>query len=256
VWDGRPERCAWLVAARRSESVTATSRSGPSAEGTISFRTGRSTIRPTFLALYATSPPPDVLPALVEAAGRALPLLPFLVGACAFATLRVALQRSTPSRLLADLSAARRARLEPLVERADTLATSAGVFEVSCRAAIPILVYRALSGDDVGTWVQALLALLLSVPAILVFCDAIPAAVAARRGDAVIRAVLPTFHFFQLPLRLVVRAFEGVRAGLQRAVGLDQNPAATRQIVEGLREVIEDSEISGDLDATEREIPR
>jgi len=204
--------------------------------------------------LNATSPPPDVLPALVEAAGRALPLLPFLLGACAFATLRAALQRSTPSRVLADLPTARRARLEPLVEQADTLATSAGVFEVGCRAAIPILMYRALSGDEIGTWAQALVALLLSVPAILVFCDAIPAAVAARRGDAVIRAVLPAFHVFQLPLRLVVRAFEGVRAGLQRAVGLSQNPAATRQIVEGLREVIEDSEISGDLDATEREI--
>lgn len=227
--------------------------SGPEAEGTIcpvsdTDRTARRA------ALLASSPPPELLPDLAEVAARTLPLVPVVLGASFFATLRLALGRSTPSRLLAELSPGRRARLEPLVAQADTLATSAGLFEVACRAAIPILVYGALTANAAGTWVQAVAALVLSVPVILVFCDALPAAVAAHRGDAFVRRTLPGFHALQLPVRLLVRAFEIVRAGVRRAIGLDQNPSATRQIVEGLREVIEEAELSGDLDATEREI--
>lgn len=200
------------------------------------------------------SPPPDVVPSLVEIAARILPIVPAVLGATWFATLRIALQRSTPSRLLTGVEEPRRARLAPLAEQIDTLATSAGLFEVACRAAIPILVYRALDADPAATWLRATAALILSVPVILLFCDAWPSAVAAHRGDALLRRVLPGFHAFQLPLRLVVRAFEGVRNGSRRVIGLDQNPAASRQIVEGLREVIEEAELSGDLDATEREI--
>lgn len=204
--------------------------------------------------MLATSPPAELAPDLVAGGLRILPVVPIVLGACAFATLRIALQRSTPSRVLNGLAGPRRARLEPLVAQADTLATSAGLFEVACRAAIPVVVYLALVAGQPGTWSQAALALLFAVPVILVFCDAIPTAVAARRGDALLRRSLPAFHALQLPVRLLVRAFEALRAGLRRAVGLDQDHAATRQIVEGLREVIEEAEVSGDLDATEREI--
>ncbi|MBL8862106.1 MAG: HlyC/CorC family transporter [Planctomycetes bacterium] len=204
--------------------------------------------------MAATSPPPEFLPSLAEALARTLPLLPALCGAGFFATVRIALQRSTPSRLLADLPAARRARLEPLALKADSLATSANLFEVACRAAVPVLVFLALEGIEVGVVARAGLALLLAVPAILFVCEALPAALAARRGDALLQRVLPGFHLLQLPVRLVARGFDALRGALQRAVGLDQNPAATRQIVEGLREVIEDADVVGDLDATEREI--
>lgn len=204
--------------------------------------------------MLATSPPPELLPDLTLVAARTLPLLPFLVGASVFATLRMALQRSTGSRLLAEVPEPRRSVLAPLVAQADMLAMSAGVFEVACRAALPVLIYRALTLTESGTWGQAALALILAIPTILIFCDALPSAIAAHRGDAIVRRFLPTFHALQLPVFLVVRAFEVVRRGLQRAVGLDQNPDAARQIVEGLREVIEDSEMSGDLDATEREL--
>ncbi len=204
--------------------------------------------------MLATSPPPELLPDLTLVAARTLPLLPFLVGASTFATLRMALQRSTGSRLLAEVPEPRRSVLAPLVAQADRLAMSAGVFEVACRAALPVLIYRALTLTESGTWGQAGLALILAIPTILIFCDALPSAIAAHRGDAILRRVLPAFHVLQLPLRLVVQAFEVVRRGLQRAVGLDQNPDAARQIVEGLREVIEESEMSGDLDATEREL--
>lgn len=225
----------------------------PVQEGTISLP--RLPDRPRNCAsLLASSPPPELLPSLADVAARTLPLVPIVLGSSAFATLRIALQRSTPSRLLADVPAARRARLEPLVAEADTLATSAALFEVACRAAIPILVFRALAMDAPGTWGHAGAALLLSIPVILLFCDALPAAIAAHRGDALLRRVLPGFHALQLPVRLVVRAFEAVRGGVQRLIGLDQNPSASRQIVEGLREVIEEAELSGDLDATEREI--
>jgi CBS domain containing-hemolysin-like protein len=205
--------------------------------------------------LLAPSPPPEPFLSLGPAAAWALTLLPFVLGAgFAFATLRIALQRSTPSRILSDVPEPRRARLAPLIEQADTLATSAGLLEVTCRAAVPILLYRVLADSGVGGWGELGLTLLFSVPAILVLCDALPHAVASHRGDEIVRRVLPTFHALQLPVHWVVRGFEIVKLALQRAVGLDTSPTASRQIVEGLREVIEEAELSGDLDPTEREI--
>ena len=162
--------------------------------------------------------------------GWVLAALPFLAAASAFALLRVALQHSSSARILArEMPAARRARLEPLLRRADRLATSAGMLEVTCELAF-------------------------AVPSILIGAEVLPTAVAPRLGDALLVHALGAFATLQAPLRWIVDALEAARRMLMRVVGLRQNPASARHIVEGLREVIEDAEISGDLDATEREI--
>jgi CBS domain containing-hemolysin-like protein len=185
----------------------------------------------------------------------ALAALPFLAAASAFAMLRCALQYSSTARILArDLPAPRRARLEPLLKKADRLATSAGILEVTCELAFAALLVRAAAGDAPSTWGSIAKALAFGVPAILLGTELLPTAVAPRLGDALLVNALSAFALLQAPLRWIVDALEAARRMLMRVAGLRQNPASARHIVEGLREVIEDAEISGDLDETEREI--
>jgi CBS domain containing-hemolysin-like protein len=186
----------------------------------------------------------------------AVEVLPWLLAASAFATLRKALQRAHPPRILAGArSGSTRERLEPLLAQADGLQTSAGVFEVASRAAFSALVARAFA-DARGQfgWTEVGLTVAVVLPSLLLLCDALASALAMWRGDSILRAGLPVFHVVQLPLRWLARGLEAVRNALMRVVGLKPNSSDPRRIVEGLREVIEESELSRDLDETEREI--
>jgi CBS domain containing-hemolysin-like protein len=148
---------------------------------------------------------------------------------------------------------ARQRQLEPLLARADTLATSAAVYKtIADLAFVCLLLTHYAAGEP--TWRAIALTMLTAVPALLIVGDALASAVALRHGDALLVQALPLFHFAQLPLRMLVTGFEALRRALLRVMGLRTDRGASRQIVEGLREVIEVSEISGDLDATEREI--
>jgi CBS domain containing-hemolysin-like protein len=198
--------------------------------------------------------PLDLGPLLETCLRASVEILPWLLAAAAFATLRKSLQRAHPARILAGARSGR-TRLEPLLARADGLQTSAGVFEVASRAAFAATVARAFAqGRGTFGWTEVGLTVAVVLPALLLGCDAVAGALAAWRGDAILRTVLPAFHLLQLPLRWLARGLEAVRHALMRIVGLDPNPADPLRIVEGLREVIEDSEISRDLDETEREI--
>jgi CBS domain containing-hemolysin-like protein len=172
-----------------------------------------------------------------------------------FATLRVALLHSVSVRVLARTSSERRrARIEPLLGRTESLATSAGVFEVTGEVLFAMLLLRFIAdGAPIG-WMSIVVTSLFAVPTLMILSEALPTAIALRRGDTLILAVLPVFNVVQMPLRWLVNALEAIRRALMRVVGLRQNPSASRQIVEGLREVIADAELSGDLDETEREI--
>jgi CBS domain containing-hemolysin-like protein len=184
-----------------------------------------------------------------------LPSLPFLAAAVGFALLRVALQHSNAGRLLARTSSERkRAQLEPLLRRADRLATSARILETTCVLAFSALVLRGVAGEGPMTFASVTESLLIAVPVILLATEVLPSALALRAGDFILIHTLIGFEFVQTPLRWLVNSLEAARRVLMRVVGLRQNPASSRQIVEGLREVIEDAEISGDLDETEREI--
>jgi putative hemolysin len=181
--------------------------------------------------------------------------VPFILLAALFSVLRSSLLHSSAQRILARTrSAARRERIEPLLARADSLATSAGILEVTLELAFATQVLRFLTrGGPVDTR-SILETLLIAVPAILLASQALPTVIALGVGDRLLLWGLPTFHLLQMPLRWLVGALEASTRALMRVVGLRQDPASARQIVEGLREVIADSEISGDLDETEREI--
>jgi CBS domain containing-hemolysin-like protein len=204
--------------------------------------------------IASTIPPPEWIAwgEIVEASAWTAP---FVFLAALFAVLRSSLLHSSAPRILARAgSPARRARIEPLLAKADSLATSAGILEVTFELAFATQVLRLCSQGNPVAGNAILLTLVIAVPVILFASQALPTVIALGVGDRLLLWGLPTFHLLQIPLRWLVSALEAASRALMRIVGLRQDPASARQIVEGLREVIADSEISGDLDETEREI--
>lgn len=182
-------------------------------------------------------------------------LLGLLIGAGFFATLRSALVHSHAPRVLARARSERaKARVEPLLAQADTLATSARIFEAGFEFVFAFLLLSVLADGQPLDLGMVVWATLVAVPLRLTFTEILATPIAFRRGDTLLLWALPAFHLLQIPLRWLVRALEGIRRALMRVVGLRQNPATSRQIVEGLRQVIHSAERDGDLDETEREI--
>src|SRR5262245_50296454 len=173
----------------------------------------------------------------------------------ATAVVRRSLAQSIPERVLSKVGDAdRRARLEPLLRKADRLATSAAVMELSFSLLFAVCVLWA-SIDEARVTLRAVVqTLFVCVPVLWFTTDALARGLALRCGDALLRRALPLFQWIQLPLEALAWLFEGVRRGLLRLFGLHDDPESTRQIVAGLREVIEGAEISGRLDETEKEI--
>jgi CBS domain containing-hemolysin-like protein len=204
----------------------------------------------------AVAPPPGAAAAVPEFELALLgTALSALVLALAAALIRRSLAQSTPESVLATLrDPERRTRLEPLLRKVDRLATSAAVLETAFSLLFGVAVVRAFAPDGVLDRRAMLEGLVVCVPILWFFTDALPRSVALRSGDAILRDALPVFHVVQMPLELIAWSFEAVRRGLLRLLGLHDDPESTRQIVAGLREVIEEAEISGRLDETEKEI--
>jgi len=208
------------------------------------------------LAGASASPPSTALPPAFEAwiLGVAW-TAPFLLLAAGFAVLRAALLHTHEGRLLARLeSGGSRDRLARALRRVESLATSAGIFEVLCELAFALILLRHLAGAGPVDARSLLLTLAIAGPLVVTVSQALPTVLALRIGDRLLLAILPAFHVMQMPLAWLVRAIEALSRVMMRVVGLRSDPAYSRRIVEGLRNVIEDSEISGDLDASEREM--
>jgi len=183
-------------------------------------------------------------------AGAAVLLL-----AAAVAAVRRALAQSDPRRVLEDEpSAERRAALEPLLAKADRLGTSAAIAELTLSLVFAGCVFSVLADDGPPRPAAVLETLAISVPTLWFVTDALARAIALRTGDALLRSGLEVFHALQLPIEALTAAFEAVRRGVLRLFGQRDDPEATRRIVAGLREVIDEAEISGHLDETEKEL--
>ena len=168
---------------------------------------------------------------------------------------RRSLAQSDPARVLeAEPSAERRARLEPLLVKADRLVTSASIVEQASSLTFAICTLLVLGGEAPGRLSVVLETIALCVPALWFATDALARAVALRGGDTILRRTLPVFHALQLPVEALTAAFEVVRRGVLRLFGQRDDPESTRRIVAGLRDVIDEAEISGHLDETEKEI--
>jgi putative hemolysin len=178
-----------------------------------------------------------------------------LLAVVAFALLRLSLLRSLASRVLPlERSDERRARLAPLLERPDALATSAGLFRLGAELAFAVLVLALISGGDALSVGEGLGAIALAVPLLVLVGEVLPAVLVVGHGDRVLIACLPAFHVLQWPIAFIARAIEGTKHLARQALDVRETPERTRRIVEDLREAIVDSEIEGGLDDTEREI--
>ncbi len=204
-------------------------------------------------AALPAAPPPTGWPLSdLETAATALLVLAL---AGFFALLRGALQRSVPSRVLAPVEPGPgRDRLERLLSHADALAVSASVLERACDVLFVGLAIALASPQESVTPLAIVVALLASVPLLLLAGELLPALFTGPRGDALLRVFLPTFHRLQLPYSALVLVLLAVRRGVRRIFRLPDQTAAARPIVEGLRGVIERSDIRGELEEHEREI--
>ncbi|MEO0651309.1 MAG: hemolysin family protein [Planctomycetota bacterium] len=171
------------------------------------------------------------------------------------ATLRSALLRSVPARVLAPVTdQERRRRLTPLLERADPLAATAGVLHIALDLVFALLVLAAVAADGPLTPRDALVTAGLVVPLLVVGGEILPSTVVGAHGDELLRRRLPLIAALLGPLTALGHGIEALRRALRESVGLEDDHAATRRVVEGLRGVVVESEFEGELDENEREI--
>ncbi len=197
-------------------------------------------------------PPSPLLPADSWALAWTLAVL---LCSALFALLRTSLQYSRTARVTSIAgSEATRARLEQLLERVDTLSTSAGVLKVTCDLLFMALLLGIVQGVESPAWATILKLIVIAVPVLLLFTESLPHALARKSGDRLLVRVLPTFYMLQLPLQAVVVALEALRRAIWRMTDVPVESSETREIVEGLREVIEETARRGDFDETEREL--
>lgn len=178
-----------------------------------------------------------------------------LVLAGYFATLRQALDRSSRSRVLGRAHSEQvRARMLPLLRRADALATSASAFRIACELSFLVVVLGlAVDRGSFGAS-SVLLALAISVPALVFFAEVVPGVFVRSHGDRLLLATLPAFYVIQLPFAALTWMLEWAGRLVRRVLGMPDSDAGTRDLVEDLRDVIEESDREGDLAESEREI--
>jgi CBS domain containing-hemolysin-like protein len=172
--------------------------------------------------------------------------------------LRAALLHSVTARVV-DLARGeeRKRKLRTLLERAESLATSASVYWITCQSLFVVFVWvlvgELLGGEGLSASSMGL-SLVLTVPLLVIAGELLPAALRGERSDRFLARVLPAFDVVQRPLAALIVGLEAARALLMRLLRIQASPASTREIVEGLRAVIEESEREDDLAESEREI--
>jgi CBS domain containing-hemolysin-like protein len=128
------------------------------------------------------------------------------------------------------------------------------VLELAAALGFVLALTRALAPGQPAAWSTLLYALGLGVPLLWFATDALARALAQRHGDGLLARTLPVLHLVQLPLVALGSLFEHARRGLMRLLRIKDETEATRELVAGLREVLVDAEVSGNLHQTEREI--
>jgi len=194
----------------------------------------------------------------LEAEGLAALAVGALALTALFGLVRSALLHSVPSRVL-ELTRGeeRRKKLRLLLERAESLATSASVFWITCQILFVVFVWvlvgEVLGGEGLSSSSMGL-SLVITVPLLVVAGELLPSALRGERSDRFLSHALPAFELAQRPLAALSLALVASRALLMRLLHVHERPASTRELVEGLRAVIEDSEREEDLAESEREI--
>jgi putative hemolysin len=180
-----------------------------------------------------------------------------LVLTAIFATIRQALLMAAPARVLGKTASTERQEvLQGLLERTDSLAGSASALKVACDLVFLLLALDLMQVDPEAELTLGTIGLALgvSIPLILFCGEILPTLVARTSGDAILARFLPAFDLLQLPFAALNYLLERARLFVGRVFRLRESSTAERHLLAGLRQVIEDSPIEGDLDETEREI--
>jgi putative hemolysin len=173
-------------------------------------------------------------------------------GACATVRRSMAMASAEKLRILRPGS---ERMLERVLGRLDRLRIAFQLFEIGAGLAFALTLASALSADaPAPIWRPTALAIGLGAPVVWFATDALARALALRHGDWLLARILPLLNLAQMPLAALGWLFEHARAGLMRVLRLRDDGEATREIVAGLREVIADAQVSGDLRENEREI--
>jgi CBS domain containing-hemolysin-like protein len=176
-----------------------------------------------------------------------------LAGACA--TVRRSMAMASAEKLRTHAKSPRAQRiLERVLERLDRLRIAFQLLEVGSGLGFALVLARALEQEGTHAWRGLLLSVVLAAPVVWFATDALARALALRHGERLIARSLPLLNVAQMPLAAFGWLFEHARAGLMRVLRLRDDGEATREIVAGLREVIADAQVSGDLREDEREI--
>lgn len=161
--------------------------------------------------------------------------------------LRHALLRANPARVLEGLRGSdERQRLANLLDRAPRLAFAASILGLACGVCFVLALAPAFESPVLGGAVALLCLVTLG--------ELLPQALAIRLGDPLLARTLWSFSVLQWPFIPVIAALERIQRALLRVAGKDTDPSEAHGIVEDLREVVEETEITGQLDETEKEI--
>jgi putative hemolysin len=178
-----------------------------------------------------------------------------LLALIGLATLRAALLQCLTSRVLPHArDDQRRARLEPLLERVDKLATSATLLQSTALIVFVGLLIDVVAGGRALRARDLAISLAIAAPTLFLVANALPLALARAKGDVLLARVLPTFNLLQLPISPLSSVLDWVRGAMLRILRVPNPRGAQRRIVEGLRGVLEEADDDRELDETEREL--
>jgi CBS domain containing-hemolysin-like protein len=202
----------------------------------------------------SASGPPPIFPLASDFETIALVVFAALASTF-FATLRASLLYAHTPRVLAHLSSeAARERMLRLLGQVERWSTSAAIGEIACQMMLLAALLGLFAGEQGSGWGPLGLALATAVPILLFSHEVLSTACARRFGDSILLRVLPAFALLQLPVQVLVIGIEWSRRRLLRVLGVPAGSRSERDLVEGLREVIQDTGRDSDLDDSEREL--
>ena len=159
------------------------------------------------------------------------------------------------SRVLALVPAGPRSeRLAALLSAPDKVLVSTGFLKLSFELTFLALLLPMVAPDATIDLVALLSAIAIGVPCLLLLCEALPQALARRHGGWVLAHCLVPFHALQLPLAPIVALLRFLRDAILRASRMEEDDLPQQQAVEELREVIEETGHTGELEESEREM--
>ena len=178
-----------------------------------------------------------------------------LFAAGVLSLLHAALEHTPISKVLSLTSAGkRRERLTLLLANPDPLLVSASLLKLSFELSFLAMLLPLVATEGEVNLTALLSAIAIGVPCLLLFSEALPRALARRCGERILASCLIPFHALQLPIAPFVGLLRFLRDAALRASHMQESDPTQQHAVEELREVIEETGHTGELEQSEREM--